>query len=63
MHLRAARPLFCQQFLNRLHDPQPNGPAIHISILRQFVGAHSGLNRRVVAVALYQQVGGAVTLP
>ncbi len=39
MHLLTLRPLFCQQFLYRLHDPQPHGPAIHHAGLHQFIGA------------------------
>ncbi len=52
MHLLTLRSLFRQQFLNRLHDPQPNGPAIHIAGLHQFVRSHSGMERRVLAVLL-----------
>ncbi len=52
MHLLTLRSPFCQQFLYRLHDPQPNGPAIHIAGLHQFVRSHGGMERCVLAVLL-----------
>ncbi len=52
MYLLTFRSLFCQQFLNRLHDPQPNGPAIHIAGLHRFVRSHGGIERCVLAVLL-----------
>ena len=60
MHLLTLRPLFCQQFLNHLHDPQPNGPAIHVAGAHKLVGAHGGVDRGVLTVLLDEFVGGAV---
>ncbi len=59
MHLLTLRSLFCQPFLYRLHDPDPHGPALHITGLHQLVGSHGGVDRGVLAVLLDEFVGGA----
>ena len=40
-----------QQPLDRLQDPPPDGAAVHVAFVEQFVGALSRLGSRVVAVA------------
>ncbi len=60
MHLRILGPFLRQQFLYRLHDPEPHGPALHIARLHQFVGPHGGVDRRVLAMLLDKLVGGSV---
>ncbi len=59
MHLLTLRPLFCQQFLYCIHDPQSHRPALHISIRCQFVGPHGRFNVGCVAMLLYELIGGA----
>ncbi len=60
MHLRVLRPLFCQQFLYRLHDPEPYRPALHIPRFHQFIGPHGGFNVGCFAVLFDEFVGRAV---
>ena len=60
MHLLTLRPLFCQQFLNRLHDPEPHGLSLHVAGLHKLVGPHGGVDRGVLTVLLDEFVGGAV---
>ncbi len=52
MHLLILRPLFCQQFLNRLHDPQPYGFSLNVTGSKTLVGPHGRFNVGCFAVLL-----------
>ncbi len=53
-------PLFRQKLLRSLHDPLPNRVAVQVPLLKHGIGPHGGLDQRVLAVLLYEGVGGAV---
>ena len=60
MHLLTLRPLFCQQFLYRLHDPEPLGFSLHITGSKALVGPHGRFNVGCFAVLLDKLIGRAV---
>ncbi len=60
MHLRIVRPFLRQQFLYRLHDPEPHGFSLHITGGKALVGAHGRFNVGCIAVLLDKLIGGAV---
>ena len=60
MRLLTLRSLFCQQFLYRLHDPQPNGFSLHVPGSKSLVGPHGGFNVGCFAMLLNKLIGGAV---
>ena len=50
------RPL---QLPHRLENPLPHGVADQVALLEHGIRPHGGLERRVLAVALHEHVGGA----
>ena len=48
------------QFFDGLHDPNPRPLAGHVAGGQQLVGLHGGLERRVLAVLVDEQLGAAV---
>ena len=58
MHLRVLGPFLRQQFLNRLHDPEPHGFALHVTGSKTLVGPHGRFDVGCFAVLLNQLVGG-----
>ena len=60
MHLPARPRLRPLQLLHRPQYPLPRRVAAHVASLKHRVRPHGGTERRVLAVALYEQVGGSV---
>ncbi len=54
---RWVRPL---QLLHRPQHPSPHRVAVQVADLKHGVRPHGGLDRRVLAVLLYDDAGGAV---
>ncbi len=57
MHLGIVRPFLRQQFLYRLHDPEPHGLSLHVTGGKTLVGPHGRFNVGCFAVLLNWLVG------
>ena len=48
------------QFLHRPQYPPPNRVPVQVAFLKHRIRPHGGMDRRVVAVLLHEDLGGAV---
>jgi hypothetical protein len=51
---------FCAQASSRSQHPLPHRIPVQVALLKQRIRPRSGMNRRVLAVLLHEDAGGAV---
>ena len=56
----AFRQLHPHQLLNRPQYPLPHRTAVQVALIEHGVRTHRGMDQRVLAVVLYEEVGAAV---
>ncbi len=52
--------LHALQFLHRPQYPLPHRVAVQVATLKHGICPHGGMDRRVLAVVLHEDVGGAI---